>query len=85
MHNYRTADLPVDILEKVSTSLKKSKEGEYQIEKEIHTKLIDEKVWGVLIDNGTGKVVWEHNVPEEIPNQFQLTDVSKFSRYYLED
>ncbi len=37
-----------------------------------------------LIDEN-GKVIWEYNKPTEIPNEFTLTQIASFSRWYLED
>ena len=32
-----------------------------------------------------GKVVWEYNKPSEIKNEFTLTDIASFSKWYLND
>jgi signal transduction histidine kinase len=40
--------------------------------------------WAMLIDE-TGQVMWNYQLPEEIPRSYSLVDVSKFSRSYLMD
>ncbi len=37
-----------------------------------------------LIDDN-GKITWEYNKPQEIQNEFTLTEVASFSRWYLND
>ncbi len=85
VQNYQDADLPVSMLEQTTASLKKDKDGEYHIDANLQARLTNDNIWGMLIDNETGKVVWGLNVPTGIPLQFNLTDISQFSRYYLED
>lgn len=41
-------------------------------------------VWGMALDE-KGNVVWDYKLPEEIPRQYTLQEVSAFSRWYLED
>ena len=38
--------------------------------------------WGMLLDQ-EGRVVWSFRKPEEIPEQYTLTDVAAFTRWYL--
>lgn len=48
-------------------------------------KLLDENhTWALLMDD-SGKVVWHYQLPEEIPKQFTVTEVSKFSKWFLKD
>lgn len=35
--------------------------------------------------NEAGDVVWEHQMPDELPRHFTITDAIRFSRYYLMD
>lgn len=47
--------------------------------------LLDEnEAWAMLV-NESGQVVWKYNLPEEIPETYSLTEVSKFSKWYLKD
>lgn len=41
-------------------------------------------LWSMLLDED-GNVVWSWRLPEEIPRSYGLTDVAKFSRWYLMD
>lgn len=41
-------------------------------------------LWGMALD-GNGNVVWDYKLPEEIPRQYTLQEVSAFSRWYLKD
>ena len=40
--------------------------------------------WGMLLDQ-EGRVVWSIRKPEELPEQYTLTDVAAFTRWYLND
>lgn len=40
--------------------------------------------WGMLLDQ-EGRVVWSIRKPEELPEQYSLTDVAAFTRWYLND
>lgn len=46
--------------------------------------LLEEDHWMMLL-NLQGQVVWSLRKPEDIPEQFTLTDVASFTRWYLED
>jgi len=41
-------------------------------------------VWAMLIDR-EGQVIWNKNLPEDVPLQYTLADVASFSRWYLND
>lgn len=41
-------------------------------------------LWSMLLDE-EGNVVWSWRLPDEFPQSYSLTDVAKFSRWYLED
>lgn len=42
------------------------------------------KSFAFLMDN-SGAVLWEYNMPEELPKQYTIEDAVRFSRYYLKD
>ncbi|MBI4857667.1 MAG: HAMP domain-containing histidine kinase [Acetobacterium woodii] len=49
------------------------------------TAMIDQQyAWAMLI-NRDGQVVWNKNLPGDMPLQYTLTDVASFSRWYLND
>ena len=48
-------------------------------------KLIRERnVWAMILDN-SGCVIWDENMPDDLPKQYSLQDVASFSRWYLDD
>ena len=48
-------------------------------------KLISERnVWAMILDNN-GCVIWDENMPDDLPRQYSLQDVASFSRWYLDD
>lgn len=38
----------------------------------------------MLLDN-SGTVIWQENMPEQLPAQYTATDIAKFSRWYLDE
>lgn len=40
--------------------------------------------WAMILDED-GTVVWEENLPEELPRHYNATDIAMFSRWYLDD
>ncbi len=59
-------------------------EGEnYVYDESFSTSLDEHNASAFLIDND-GKVSWEHNKPTEIENEFSLSDIASFSRWYLD-
>ena len=38
--------------------------------------------WAMLLDE-TGQVVWEFQKPDDVPEQYTITDVAAFTRWYL--
>lgn len=48
-------------------------------------KLLDEKqAWAMLLDDN-GTVIWQENMPSDLPLQYTATDIAKFSRWYLKE
>lgn len=46
--------------------------------------LRDNNAWAMLLDEG-GDVIWQQNLPEDLPRSYTSADVASFSRWYLED
>ncbi|MDU1643449.1 HAMP domain-containing sensor histidine kinase [Peptoniphilus harei] len=46
--------------------------------------LEDKNIWAIRIDKN-GKVIESFNKPEEVKNKFEITDLVRFTRYYLND
>ncbi|MEL7567242.1 MAG: HAMP domain-containing sensor histidine kinase [Dehalobacterium sp.] len=57
----------------------------YLLPKETMNALAVNDYWAMLISNETGKVVWAYEKPVEVPEQYTLSDVAVFSRWYLAD
>lgn len=72
---------PEDVLKQVSQSLEPL-DGSYQLDEESAKFLHVQQAWAMLIAE-TGHVLWEYQVPNEIPREYSLVDVAKLSRYYL--
>ncbi|MBO0996014.1 sensor histidine kinase [Bacillus sp. SD088] len=58
--------------------------GEYALRKHGQMFLENNNAWAMLV-NHDGKVIWEFDLPEDVPRSYSLVDIAKFSRYYLND
>lgn len=76
-------DSPSIVVRNVAESLDKN-ENHYILSKSAQRLLDEKNAWAMLINNN-GKVVWSNQLPKEIPLEYSLTEVAKFSRYYLMD
>ena len=74
---------PVQTLEKISDNLT-IQNGEYLLNNEYQKYLAMNNIWGIIIDDN-GNVIWQHNLPKEIPLKYSLQDVATFSKGYIED
>ena len=60
------------------------REGDAWIgDEEALTMLQETDAWAMVLDEG-GQVVWEQELPEELPRWYSAADVASFSRWYLE-
>lgn len=65
------------------TYVKANKGKTYLNEK--NKKYLEEKnIWSIRLDKD-GKIIESFNKPKEIKNKFNITDVAKFTRFYLAD
>ncbi len=46
--------------------------------------LLEDDRWAILIDED-GQVIWSLRRPADVPEQYSLTDVASFTRWYLSD
>ncbi|HHY0048591.1 TPA: sensor histidine kinase [Clostridioides difficile] len=60
------------------------KDGKFILDDSSKEVLHKNKIWAMLIDNN-GDRVWGFDLPKEIPSHYTLTDVAKFSRFFLKD
>lgn len=61
-----------------------SQDGILTADEEAKKLLSEENVWAMILDDA-GRVIWEENMPDDLPNHFSLQDVASFSRWYLDD
>ncbi len=40
--------------------------------------------WAMLLDDN-GTVIWQNNLPKELPLEYSATDIAIFSKWYLDD
>jgi len=74
---------PSGVAQSVSESLQPAG-GVYSLRPEAQKLLQDSRAWAMLLD-GSGEVVWGYDLPEQLPRNYSLNDVAKFSRNYLLD
>lgn len=58
--------------------------GEIHASEEITSILHEEDAWAMIL-NGSGTVIWEENLPPELPLSFDAIQIAKFSKWYLMD
>ncbi|MGO0881426.1 sensor histidine kinase [Clostridioides difficile] len=61
-----------------------SKDGKFVLDESSKEVLHKNQVWAMLIDDN-GDRIWEYDLPKEIPKHYTLTDVAKFSKFFLKD
>ena len=69
---------PVQRLEKVSNNLT-IQDGKYILNNRCQKDLITNNIWGIVIDN-SGNVIWQYNLPEEIPLNIHYKTLPPFLR-----
>lgn len=69
---------------KIAQGIRQDSEGILFIEEQAQSLLSDKNSWAMILD-GTGKVIWDYHKPQELPEQYTVSDVAEFSRWYLED
>lgn len=78
-----SSESPENLLSYIDSNLKLESD-EYYINDDTKTKLNNADAWAMLINND-GNVIWNYDLPSDIPLKYSLTDVSLFSRNYLND
>lgn len=73
-----------DSMERMGKELYCSKEGVEISKKGLEILESTDFVWAMALDKD-GCVVWKWRLPDEIPQNYTLQDVSVFSRWYLKD
>lgn len=74
---------PWDAATEVAADLKKI-ENEYSLSAEMSAKLMEQDAWAMLIAENTQNTIWQtSNSPNDIPKQYTLSDISNFTRGYI--
>ena len=77
---------PWSAADTVSQSLSVRENGSYQLSQEGTQLLASANAWAILVDNGTGKVLWNSDrLPDEIPLSYTIADLSTAVQGYLQD
>lgn len=74
---------PGVVVQRVAEGLRPSAGG-YVLDEAAAELLKRNRAWAMLLDE-TGRVVWEHSLPDELPTSYSLADVSRFTRHFLMD
>lgn len=75
---------PSHILEQVSKQITIT-DKQVRLNQKGQDLLADKHIWALVIDQKTGKEVYQFQKPKSIASQFDYADVLQFSRYYLSD
>lgn len=66
--------------------LTESESGDIMLAEEGQTILKEMQAWAILIEDGTGDVIWHSGeLPKEIPLHYSMSDVSWYTRGYIAD
>lgn len=77
---------PWDTADQISANLIQTPDGSYQLSEEGNSLLDSSGAWAILLDNHSGAVKWNsENLPDEIPRQYSLSDLSWALRGYIKD
>ena len=60
------------------------KEDIIAADSEVQDILIQTDTWAMLLDDN-GTVIWQNNLPKELPLEYSATDIAIFSKWYLND
>lgn len=75
---------PSKVFEFVEKNKEDNKIEDIYFTEENKNYLEDKNIWAIRIDKN-GKVIESFNKPEEVKNKFEITDLVRFTRYYLND
>lgn len=68
----------------IAKGITQDEEGQISIEENAKKLLSGKKSWAMILD-GTGRVIWDYQMPNELPREYSVSDVAGFSRWYLEE
>lgn len=76
-------DSPIEVVQSVASDLQ-SMNDSYNLNTSSIQLLDNNDAWALLI-NDKGQVIWQYKSPDDIPEDFSLSDVAKFTQWYLND
>ena len=71
-------------INEIAQDINQNEEGQISIDENAQKLLSDKKSWAMILDEA-GNVIWEYQMPVELPREYSVSDVAGFSRWYLED
>ena len=71
-------------IEQIADSLVRSGHG-YTLSEAAGSRIEKSRQWAMLIDNDSGSVLWSLNQPSDVPQNYTVSDVASFTRWYLND
>lgn len=71
-------------VDEIAQGIDQNDEGQIIIDEHAKNLLSDKNSWAMILDD-TGNVIWDYDMPNELPRKYSVSDVAGFSRWYLED
>ena len=81
---WQTSEIPEISISKICDSITLDGTGHLTAAGELGEILKEHHAWAMILDD-TGTVIFQSKLPEELPRQYTVADVAKFSRWYLGD
>ena len=75
---------PRKVFEFVQKNREDNKANDIYFTEENKKYLEDKNIWAIRIDK-SGEVIESFNKPKEVKNKFEISDIVRFTRYYLND
>lgn len=79
----RGSHSPTQLLEQISADLQQNDES-YRLSEDTAAQMAQESAWCMLISNDTGDVIWNYQIPSELPLHYSPGDIAEMTRWYLE-
>ena len=81
---WQTSETPEISISKICDSITLDETGHLTAAGVLDEILEEHHAWAMILDD-TGTVIFQSKLPEELPRQYTVADVAKFSRWYLGD
>lgn len=70
---------------KIAESLIGNRQAGYEMRPEGIAQIEFYQGFAMLIDGDTGQVIWEYQMPKELPREYSRKEIASFARWYLGD